>query len=225
MGHYLGLLHTFSKQECDERSGDLVDDTPLQRSRSVGCPTGRDSCVCNSSKCDGADPVWNYLDYSWDRCMSRFTRGQVDRMWQLLATHRPQLLNHSFALSADASEDNFTSVPAITPEVPRGPAVTSLSSCESLGWHVSDAAPKKLKLCSQSQPDGRCRPATTHSAAVIRCANVGARLCTADELMANVRSWHQGLTLFYTWTSVWIHRSGPSPLASHFRLCTTGPTN
>jgi hypothetical protein len=43
VGHWLGLLHTFTGG-CDDPSGDFVDDTPAQFNETSGCPDIRDSC-------------------------------------------------------------------------------------------------------------------------------------------------------------------------------------
>lgn len=74
VGHWLGLFHTF--QGGCEDPGDDVDDTAPERSPAGGCQAARDTCPTQN----GGDPVDNYMDYSDDACMSRFTAGQSARM-------------------------------------------------------------------------------------------------------------------------------------------------
>lgn len=82
IGHWLGLLHTFDGG-CDEPN-DEVADTSAEDAPAAGCPADRDTCP-NAA---GTDPVDNFMDYSIDSCMFRFTVGQVVRMDSTHQTYR-----------------------------------------------------------------------------------------------------------------------------------------
>jgi hypothetical protein len=73
VGHWLGLLHTF--QFSCFPPGDFVFDTPAERSAAFGCPIGRDSCPFRN----GVDPIDNFMDYSDDACLNKFTPSQSAR--------------------------------------------------------------------------------------------------------------------------------------------------
>ncbi|MEV0582273.1 M43 family zinc metalloprotease [Nonomuraea sp. NPDC050310] len=81
VGHWLGLFHTF-ENGCAE-PGDGITDTPAERDPTEGCPQGKDTCPA-----PGADPVHNYMDYGYDRCMTEFTAGQGRRMLEMWAAYR-----------------------------------------------------------------------------------------------------------------------------------------
>ncbi|CAE6521089.1 unnamed protein product [Rhizoctonia solani] len=83
VGHWLGLLHTFS-DDCNG-DGDMVLDTPAQLNQTDGCPSSPpDTCPGQP----GLDPIHNFMDYSDDICLLEFTPGQIQRMQEHFVTFR-----------------------------------------------------------------------------------------------------------------------------------------
>jgi hypothetical protein len=85
VGHWMGLTHTF--QFGCAPPGDVVDDTPSERSPAFGCPIGRDTCT-HGPESFGRDPVTNFMDASDDACMNGFTAGKDLRMDFMFSAYR-----------------------------------------------------------------------------------------------------------------------------------------
>ncbi|MCB2173833.1 zinc metalloprotease [bacterium] len=87
IGHYLGLHHTFDAygEQCGNTyaSGDLIVDTPAESEEHYGCSP--------STTCNSPDPIDNYMNYTDDLCMERFTNEQANRMVCALVNYRPLL--------------------------------------------------------------------------------------------------------------------------------------
>ncbi|OAA72606.1 metalloprotease MEP1-like protein [Cordyceps fumosorosea ARSEF 2679] len=83
VGHWVGLLHTF-QGGCN--GGDQVADTPAEATpnRETYCPTNRDTCPNHP----GYDPIENHMDYSLESCKTGFTRGQAERLRQMVLMYR-----------------------------------------------------------------------------------------------------------------------------------------
>lgn len=85
IGHYLGLFHTFQSgcgsTTAPYTSGDLISDTARESQPNYGC-----SPV--SSGCGGMSPIENYMDYSEDACMTKFTAEQVNRIRCSIVNYR-----------------------------------------------------------------------------------------------------------------------------------------
>ncbi len=86
VGHFFGLYHTF-QGGCDGK--DIVSDTPAEAEPAFGKPC-LDSIPLNTCKSRaGVDPVRNYMDYTDDLCLDRFSPLQRVRMRAVIMRSKP----------------------------------------------------------------------------------------------------------------------------------------
>ncbi len=108
VGHYLGLFHTF-QDGCDSgacyTSSDLICDTNSESGPNFGCGP--------ASTCGSTDPTDNYMDYSDDLCMNKFTPEQVNRMRCSLLNYRSDIYEEGGSCST--GEAGFGS-PKVQPD-------------------------------------------------------------------------------------------------------------
>ena len=112
MGHYLGLRHTFNNtSDCDPETncaaqGDALCDTP-PTTGSVGC--GPISCYETMTE--------NFMDYSNDDCMDRFSPDGRTKMRDKLLQHRSGLLDNGNCASLDGIDVGVSSISISSTEV------------------------------------------------------------------------------------------------------------
>jgi hypothetical protein len=86
VGHWLGLYHTFQGGCTSPNDG--VTDTPFERTAFFGCLGNKTPDTCKGANGAGVDPVENFMDYTDDPCMYKFSLGQADRQDTMWSTYR-----------------------------------------------------------------------------------------------------------------------------------------
>jgi Pregnancy-associated plasma protein-A len=92
VGHWFNLHHLWGDRPDNLQclADDGVDDTPRQDGPTQGCPVPTAKPKACDNNADGR-MFPNYMDYTYDACMSMFTVGQVIRLRTTITTLRPQL--------------------------------------------------------------------------------------------------------------------------------------
>jgi hypothetical protein len=91
VGHWLELFHTFDggcTDNPDYDGGDQISDTPAEAVPNFLCPQPGDDPVDTCPDDPGFDPINNFMDYSYDACLTEFTPEQAARMQYAWQTYR-----------------------------------------------------------------------------------------------------------------------------------------
>ncbi len=86
VGHWMNLIHIWGDDGGSCSGSDLVDDTPNQASENYRCPAFP-SVSCNNN----GDMSMNFMDYTYDKCMFMFSKGQADRSLAVFAPGGPRV--------------------------------------------------------------------------------------------------------------------------------------
>ena len=78
VGHFFGLLHPWEGNSCS--TDDFCDDTPNKSRPQRQCDLNEASCEVGQ-----VAMVQNFMEYTYDECMTLFTEDQVERMHAVLA--------------------------------------------------------------------------------------------------------------------------------------------
>lgn len=115
VGHYLGLLHTFSfigdVDLCF--GGDSVCDTPPTDMRWMVSTCLDHGLNTNLEEPDQPDQVENFMDYNIDSCTNMFTAGQRQRVMERIAAFRSTLVSDANLVRTGCT------APTWIPEAPR----------------------------------------------------------------------------------------------------------
>ncbi|HEX2684776.1 MAG TPA: M43 family zinc metalloprotease, partial [Ferruginibacter sp.] len=85
VGHWMNLIHIWGDDGGSCSGTDMVDDTPNQASENYQCPAFPHVSCSNTG-----DMSMNYMDYTYDRCMYMFSKGQQERSLAVFAPGGPR---------------------------------------------------------------------------------------------------------------------------------------
>lgn len=85
VGHWMNLIHIWGDDGGSCAGSDRVEDTPNQADENYRCPEFP-AISCNNT----GDMSMNFMDYTYDRCMYMFSKGQEARSLAVFAPGGPR---------------------------------------------------------------------------------------------------------------------------------------
>jgi hypothetical protein len=153
VGHWLGMRHIWGDGQgstplCD--STDYVDDTPnadtaSQQTCLIKNTCSNESAYWNNVGIDPPDMIENYMDYSYDACMTMFTEGQKTRMLGFLNTIRASILTSPGCSTVGLNENNGQHSVAIYPNPTQGLIEVLTNSKSDLTLVLKDVTGRLVK--------------------------------------------------------------------------------
>lgn len=130
VGHYLGLYHTF-QSGCGSSgspytTGDLISDTAREAQPNYGC-----SAVASGCSGGGMSPIENYMDYSEDACMTKFTVEQVNRI-------RCSMINYRWVNTPPTASFTFTANGLVVAFTSSSSDAESMPTALKYSWTFGD---------------------------------------------------------------------------------------
>ena len=149
LGHFFGLYHTFFEgtgNKCRSNGDDGISDTPFEDEPTYGCPVENSCTKGSNGDADQHDPVWNFMDYSDDNCMWRFTPKQITKMHAELEQYKPKLYKAAVAMAGPNAPAKTTTKPAVVQTKKATTARTTVQkTTRTKSPKVATAAPATTK--------------------------------------------------------------------------------
>ncbi|MDW8235132.1 MAG: zinc metalloprotease [Bacteroidia bacterium] len=156
VGHVFSLLHPFeggcrgtTPATC-AIEGDQICDTPPQRDAAYDCPSVPPN-TCTETPTDQPDPVYNFMGYADDSCMTHFTPLQILRMRTFLTGRGASLISSTNHQQRGGPATSTQCANLLFVAQPSRPAPRLV--LHSHAYHIEGVTPHRILLYDWT---GRC---------------------------------------------------------------------